>query len=63
LSTATISTEPPLVGMTGGCDAVADGCTAVIVGSAVPVAAGAVGVSEAVPVGGEVRVGSAVEKG
>ena len=63
LSTATISTELPLVGITGGCEAVAEGCDAVNVGSAVPVAVGAVCVGEAVPVGGEVSVGSAVEKG
>ena len=63
LSTKRMSTESPLVGITGGCEAVAEGCEAVRVGSAVPVAVGAVCVGRAVPVGGEVSVGSAVEKG
>ena len=63
LSTAIMSTEPPLVGITGGCEAVADGCAGVTVGSAVPVDVGWVRVGAGVPVGGEVSVGSAVAKG
>ena len=63
LLTSMIRTEPPVVGMTGGCDAVTGGFVAVSVGSAVPVAVGEIGVGEAVTVACDVSVGSAVAKG
>jgi hypothetical protein len=57
-----MTTEPPLVGMTGGWEVVVAG-RLVTVGSDVPVAVGGMDVGEAVSVAGDVSVGKAVEKG